>query len=43
VASSLAIALLLMFLMAFPGELFNDTFQANYDEIAGWLGWKKKP
>jgi hypothetical protein len=41
-ASSLALALLLIFVMAFPGELFNDTFQANYDEIAGWFGWKKK-
>jgi hypothetical protein len=41
-ASSLALALLLMFAMAFPGELFNDTFQANYDEIAGWFGWKQK-
>jgi len=42
VAGSLGLAVLLMLLMAFPGELFNDTFQANYDEIAGWFGWKKK-
>lgn len=42
VGGSLALAILLMLLMAFPGELFNNTFQANYDEIAGWFGWKKK-
>ena len=43
VGGSLALAILLMLLMAFPGELFNNTFQANYDEIAGWFGWNKKP
>jgi hypothetical protein len=43
VGGSLALAVLLILLMAFPGELFNNTFQANYDEIAGWFGWKKKP
>ena len=42
IGGSLALAVLLILVMAFPGELFNNTFQANYDEIAGWFGWKKK-
>jgi len=41
VASSLALAILLMLVMAFPGELFNNTVQANYAEIAGWFGKKE--
>jgi hypothetical protein len=43
IASSLALAILLMLVMAFPGELFNNTVQANYPEIAGWFGKKKSP
>jgi hypothetical protein len=35
--ASALLALLLLLLMAFPGELFNSTVEANYDEIAGWF------
>ena len=42
VASSLGLAILLILVMAFPGELFNNTVQANYEEIAGWFGGKKE-
>jgi hypothetical protein len=38
VGASALLALLLLLLMAFPGELFNSTVEDNYDEIAGWLG-----
>jgi hypothetical protein len=37
--ASALLALLLLLLMAFPGELFNSTVESNYDEIAGWLRW----
>jgi hypothetical protein len=36
-AGSAALAILLLLFIAFTSELFNDTFEANYDEIAGWL------
>ncbi|HET7519990.1 MAG TPA: FGLLP motif-containing membrane protein, partial [Candidatus Limnocylindria bacterium] len=35
--ASFAVALLLLLFMAFASELFNSTFESNYDEIAGWL------
>jgi hypothetical protein len=28
--------------MAFTSELFNDTFESNYDEIAGWLRIRRR-
>ena len=28
--------------MAFTSELFNDTFESNYDEIAGWLRLRRR-
>jgi hypothetical protein len=34
---SAALAIVLLLFMAFASELFNDTFEANYDEIARWL------
>jgi hypothetical protein len=34
---SLLLALLLLLLIAFIGELFNNTVESNYDEIAGWF------
>ena len=34
---SALLALLLVLFMAFPGELFNNTVENNYDEIAGWF------
>ena len=37
VGGSAFLALLLLLVMAFPGELFNSTVESNYDEIAGWL------
>jgi hypothetical protein len=37
VGASALLALLLLLLMAFPGELFNSTVEDNYDEIASWL------
>jgi len=36
VGASAFLALLLLLVMAFPGELFNSTVESNYDEIAGW-------
>jgi hypothetical protein len=47
VAGSLLLALLLLLLIAFAGELFNNTIENNYDEISGWfrkgpLGWVRR-
>lgn len=39
---SAALAILLLLFMAFTSELFNDTFEANYDEIAGWLHMRRR-
>ena len=39
VARSLAGALGLILLVAFPAQLFNSTMQAHYDEVLGWLTW----
>ncbi len=38
-AGSALAALLLLLAMGFIGELFNNTFEGNYDRMAGW--WKK--
>jgi len=34
---SLLLALLLLLIIGFVGELFNNTVETNYDEIAGWF------
>ena len=34
---SLLLALLLLLIIGFIGELFNNTVENNYDEIAGWF------
>ena len=31
------LALLIAWLLPFPGQLFNETVEAHYDEISGWL------
>jgi hypothetical protein len=36
IGGSLLAALLLLVAMGFVGELFNDTFEGNYDRILGW-------
>jgi hypothetical protein len=36
-SASALLTVLLLLLIAFPGELFNSTVESNYDEIAGWL------
>jgi hypothetical protein len=35
--ASLLLALLLLLIVGFIGELFNNTVENNYDEIAGWF------
>ena len=37
IGGSALLAFLLMLFMAFPGELFNNTVEANVDEIRGWF------
>jgi len=37
VGGSAILAMLLVLFVAFPGELFNDTVESNFDEIAGWF------
>jgi hypothetical protein len=37
VAAGALLALLIAFLIPFPGTLFNKTVEANYAEIQGWL------
>jgi hypothetical protein len=44
---SLLLALLMLLIIGFAGELFNDTVENNYDEISGWfkkgaLGWLRR-
>ena len=41
VVGSLLLALLLLLIVAFAGELFNNTVENNYDVIGGWF--KKGP
>jgi hypothetical protein len=47
IGGSLLLALLLLLLIGFAGELFNNTIENNYDEISGWfrkgpLGWLRR-
>ncbi len=37
VATNALLALLLVLLMPFPGELFNRTLDEHYDEVTGWF------
>jgi hypothetical protein len=37
VGGSLAVALLLLLIIGFAGELFNNTVENNYTVVAGWL------
>ena len=37
VGTSFLLALLIAFLIPFPGTLFNKTVEANYTEIQGWM------
>jgi hypothetical protein len=37
IGGSLLLALLLLLIVGFIGELFNNTVENNYDEIAGWF------
>ena len=44
---SLVLALLMLLIIGFAGELFNNTVENNYTEIAGWfrkrpLGWLRE-
>jgi hypothetical protein len=39
VGTSFLLALLIAFLLPFPGTLFNKTVEANYSEIQGWFAW----
>ncbi len=36
-ATNALLAALFVLLVAFPAELFNSTFEANYEEIQGWF------
>jgi hypothetical protein len=36
--ASAAVVAGMLFLIAFPGELFNSTLETHYDEIRGWFG-----
>lgn len=38
IAGSLLLALLLLLIVGFAGELFNNTVESNYGVIAGWFG-----
>jgi len=37
IGGSLAVALLLLLIIGFAGELFNNTVENNYSVVAGWL------
>jgi hypothetical protein len=37
IGGSLVLALLMLLIIAFAGELFNNTVENNYDEISGWF------
>ncbi|HEX6489084.1 MAG TPA: FGLLP motif-containing membrane protein [Candidatus Dormibacteraeota bacterium] len=43
VSKSLVISLGLIFLIAFPSQLFNSTMQSHYDEVMGWFRWVPRP
>ena len=44
---SAILAAVVIFVVAFPAQLFNSTFEANYNEIVGWFGvlhrFRRKP
>ncbi len=40
--ASAAVVAGMLFLIAFPGELFNSTLESHYDEVRGWFGLKPK-
>jgi hypothetical protein len=42
VAAGAILALLIAFLIPFPGTLFNKTVEANYAEIMGWVAGAKQ-
>jgi hypothetical protein len=47
VGGNLLLALLMLLIIGFAGELFNNTVENNYDEISGWfrkgpLGWLRR-
>lgn len=43
IGGSALLALVLLLFIAFTSELFNSTFESNYDEIAGWLRLRRGP
>ena len=43
IGGSALMALVLLLFIAFTSELFNSTFESNYDEIAGWLKLRRGP
>lgn len=47
IGGSLVLALLMLLIIGFAGELFNNTVENNYTEISGWfrkgpLGWLRR-
>lgn len=47
IGGSLLLALLMLLIIGFAGELFNNTVENNYDEISGWfrkgpLAWLRR-
>jgi hypothetical protein len=47
IGGSLLLALLMLLIIGFAGELFNNTVENNYEEISGWfkkgpLGWLRR-
>jgi hypothetical protein len=47
IGGSLLLALLMLLIIGFAGELFNNTVENNYEEISGWfrkgpLGWARR-
>ena len=40
---SFGLAVLLVFFIPFPAELFNDTLKEHYSEMTGWFRWFRKP
>lgn len=39
----LVVAMLALFLVPFPAQLFNKTLEANHDEVRGWFRWIRLP
>jgi hypothetical protein len=38
VGTNLVVAAILLLMIMFPAELFNNTLKENYDEVLGWFG-----